>query len=401
MGQDAEELVKELMAIPAYVQQFEDVFGAGETISLEQITFAIGAFERTILSQDSRYDRYARGDRKALSAAERRGLNLFRSLKTRCFECHNLPTFANPDFKVIGVPEEEGRDVDLGRAEVAGAGYEGAFKVPTLRNVALTAPYMHNGIFQTLAEVVEFYASGGGVAFGNAMLDIDDKIRPFTLSPREREDLISFLHALTDESKKPEIPAQVPSGLPIVPHLDNQSPEMLISGQRPAASSSSLIKREGNRLIVEAGQHIQDAIDMAFPGDTVLVCPAYIMRPWPSMYPNSRLLAPERIVRGLFSTGENILSDGMVGSGSDLVIEGFEIRNYTANGLMIDLATNITFRDLLVENTGLYGVYPVEVVGVVVEGTTVTGAKDAGIYVGQSKDIIVARQRCSWQCNRH
>jgi parallel beta-helix repeat protein len=79
----------------------------------------------------------------------------------------------------------------------------------------------------------------------------------------------------------------------------------------------------------------------------------------------------------------------MVGSGSRIVVDGFEVRNYTSNGLMIDLATDLTFRNLAIENTGLYGIYPVEAIGVVVENSTVTGARDAGIYVGQSKDITV------------
>lgn len=394
MGQDPEELVQELMGIPAYVDSFERVFGESHAsaISLETITYAIGAFERTIVTQDSKYDQYARGDRTALTAAERRGLNLFRSLKTRCFECHNLPTFANPDFKVIGVPEGDGVDLDLGRAEIAGAGYEGAFKVPTLRNVALTAPYMHNGIFQTLAEVVDFYAAGGGTilpSITNASFDIDDKIRPFSLSPMEREDLVLFMHALTDESQKPAIPEQVPSGLPVVPHLKNQSPEMLANDGHVPEVKSGGYTREGNQLIVAPGQFIQDAIDAAFPGDTVRVQPGVYHETLALDVSGLTIIGEKTERTRAVLDGHNVLSDGMVGSGSDLVIEGFEVRNYTANGLMIDLATNVTFRDLHLENTGLYGVYPVEVVGVLVEGSTVIGARDAGIYVGQSKDIIV------------
>ena len=391
MAQNGAYLVQELLAIPEYVQQFEKVFGpAGDsTITMEKITYALAAFERSIVSNNSRYDQYAQGDREALTAAERRGLNLFRSLKTRCFECHNLPTFANPDFKVIGVPEEEGREFDLGRAEFAGAGYAGAFKVPTLRNVALTAPYMHNGIFETLEEVIDFYAAGGGTVLDHDTLNIDDKIRPFSLSVRERKDLIQFLHALTDESAKPAIPARVPSGLPVVPPLENQSPEMVSASQRIRLAPVREIQRVGNRLIVQEGQVIQDAIDVASPGDTVLVMPGVYHETLALDLSQLTLIGVHKDSARAVLDGRHVLSDGMVGSGSDLVVEGFEVRNYTANGLMIDLATNITFRDLHVENTGLYGVYPVEVVGVVVENSTVTGARDAGIYVGQSKDIVV------------
>ncbi len=127
MAQNQELLVEELAAIPAYVELFEEAFGTPE-LEYEQVTDAIAAFERTVITNNSRYDLYARGDREAMTPAERRGLNLFRSLKTRCFECHNLPTFANPDFKVIGVPEPEGIEPDLGRGEIVTAGYEGSFQ---------------------------------------------------------------------------------------------------------------------------------------------------------------------------------------------------------------------------------------------------------------------------------
>src|SRR6185295_8781007 len=153
-------------------------------------------------------------------ASERRGLALFRSLKTRCFECHGFPTFANPDFKVVGVPDLPGQKVDLGREEAgAGPAYARAFKIPTLRNVALTAPYMHNGKYKTLQEVVLFYQKGGGAGEGLELKNLDDKIRRFSLSEDEQKDLIAFLGSLTDESALPEIPDRVPSGLPVVPRL--------------------------------------------------------------------------------------------------------------------------------------------------------------------------------------
>ena len=227
MGQDPERLVEELRAIPDYVSQFEASFGVKGpgAVTFDNVTYAIAAFERTLVSQNARYDQYAAGEQNALSPAERRGLNLFRSLKTRCFECHNLPTFANPDFKVIGVPDLPNADADLGRGEIEGDFYKGAFKVPTLRNVALTAPYMHNGIFKTLSEVIDFYAAGGGPGMGRDTPNLDEKIRPFVLTPREKDDLIAFLHALTDESARPAIPDSVPSGMAVVQSLNNQSSE--------------------------------------------------------------------------------------------------------------------------------------------------------------------------------
>ena len=118
---------------------------------------------------------------------------------------------------MVGVPDINDQKPDLGRAEIAGKGYERAFKVPTLRNIALTAPYMHNGTFQTLEEVIDFYADGGGAAHGFKPATLDDKIRKFELSTDERQDIVAFLHALTDESNKPVIPDKVPSGLSVVP----------------------------------------------------------------------------------------------------------------------------------------------------------------------------------------
>ena len=222
MNQKPDELVQELARIPEYVGLFDRAFGGkdGSGVTFDNVTRAVAAFERTLISDRSRFDRYREGDPGALSPAERRGLTLFRSLKTRCFECHGFPTLANPDFKVIGVPDVPGQEPDLGRAEAAGGKpYEHAFKVPTLRNVALTAPYMHNGRFKTLAEVILFYQKGGGRGQGLNLPNLDDKIRAYPLTSEEQQDLIAFLNALTDESRLPEVPDRVPSGLPVVRRL--------------------------------------------------------------------------------------------------------------------------------------------------------------------------------------
>ena len=397
MAQDPDELVGELAAIPEYLEHFATVFGDAEVspsaVTFERVTFALAAFERTLVSQNSRYDLYARGDRHALSEAERRGLNVFRSLATRCFECHNLPTFANPDFKVIGVPDPEDlASPDLGRSEIAGGNaYDRAFKVPTLRNVALTAPYMHNGAFETLSEVIDFYALGGGRGEGLDLPNLDDKIRPFALTAVQKGDLIAFLHALTDESAKPEIPESVPSGLPVVEPLPNQSPELAVFEPAVVEPREVVVRREGTTLRVGPGERIQDAIDAATEGDTIEV--------EPGTYHETLTLDLSGItLRGLVVDGQRAvldgrgeLMDGMIGSGSELVIEGFAIRHYVANGVMINLGRNIVFRDLHLDDTGLYGLYPVEVVGVLVEDCSVTKVRDAGIYVGQSKDIVVRR----------
>jgi len=381
MGQDPEELVEELEAIPNYVERFEAAFGE-ESITFENITQAIAAFERELTSQHSRYDRYAKGDREALTESERRGLATFRSLKTRCFECHNLPTFANPEFKVIGVPPRDGEEPDLGRGEVAGSAYNHAFKVPTLRNIELTGPYMHNGTMETLEEVVDFYSDGGGRGSGFDIPQIDDKIRRFRLSWEERADLVAFLRALTDESRIPQDPLGVPSGLRPLKHT-------MPWFEGPSAPKRAAEERAPMTHTVRPGESIQAAVDEARPGDTVEV--------HAGVYSETVLFDVDEVtLRGVpdgdrrpLLDGKGELSDAIIGSGRGLTVEGFDIANFTANGVMLNLSQELTLRDLNATNTGLYGLYPVESIGVRVEGCRVTGARDAGIYVGQCKDVVV------------
>ncbi len=206
--QNIAEMVAELQAVPEYEALFAAAF-PGEPIELAQVEKALAAFQRTLISQSSSFDRYAAGDESALTPAEKRGLDLFRSTKARCVECHTFPTFASESFRVIGVNSS-----DPGRAGVMENGLEGSFKVPTLRNVALTAPYMHNGSMSTLAEVIEFYSDGGGRVRGVENMDL--LIQNLQLSQQEQADLAAFLLALTDESKLPETPDSVPSGLPVI-----------------------------------------------------------------------------------------------------------------------------------------------------------------------------------------
>ncbi|MBW2314651.1 MAG: cytochrome-c peroxidase [Deltaproteobacteria bacterium] len=213
MAADPAVVVARLAAIPEYARRFEAAFASeAEPLSFGNVVRAIASFERTLVSQDSRYDRFARGDRSALDASERRGLTLFRSLNTRCFECHQLPTFEAPLAMGVGVPSS---DRGIGGAH-GRPGQDGLFAIPTLRNVAVTAPYMHDGSLATLDEVVAFYRKGGGRPLGVEPGRIHEHVRPFDIRDDEARDLIAFLHALTDESARPETPAAVPSGLPVL-----------------------------------------------------------------------------------------------------------------------------------------------------------------------------------------
>jgi cytochrome c peroxidase len=212
------EIEAELGAIPAYVGLFDAAFGGGrQAVTFDNVTRALAAFERTLLSNDSRFDRFVAGAAGALTPQEQRGLALFFSPETRCAECHQPPTFAHETFRVVGVPSE-----DPGRAGVSPTGVRGAFRVPTLRNVALTAPYMHNGSLATLEDVVQFYADGAGRA--NGFPSVDPLLKGFDLSGQDKADLVAFLRALTDERALPAVPEQALSGLPVVPRIANPAP---------------------------------------------------------------------------------------------------------------------------------------------------------------------------------
>lgn len=208
MASNPAEIEARLGALPAYQQAFTAAFDSADAITFVNVTRALAAFQRTLLSRSSAFDRYVAGDTAALTATEQRGMVLFFSERTRCAECHVAPAFTQETFRVIGVPSD-----DPGRAAVNVTGLHGAFKIPTLRNVARTAPYMHNDAFPTLEAVIQFYAAGAGRAQGFPL--VDSLLQGFTLSGEEQADLVAFLGALTDESALPPVPSQALSGLPV------------------------------------------------------------------------------------------------------------------------------------------------------------------------------------------
>src|SRR5690606_32677783 len=151
------------------------------------------------------YDQYAHGYDGALNKNEIEGLNVFRSFVARCAECHTPPLFTNQQFAVIGTPEPDNLPLDPG-AEISfnDKSLRGAFKVPSLRNIAKTAPYMHSGRFKTLRETVQFYTDGRGHAVpeGEKLL-IHWHIWEPHLTDYELDRLVDFLKTLTDESFSP------------------------------------------------------------------------------------------------------------------------------------------------------------------------------------------------------
>ena len=199
MAETLPNVVKKLNAVPEYKKRFKEVFGT--EVSAEGIARAIAAFERTVVSTNSAYDKYLAGDKAALSEAAARGLGLFTG-KAGCEACHNGPNFTDNRFHNIGVPQVGPLKEDVGRYAVTKQEQDRmAFKTPTLRSVALTAPYMHDGAFKTLDEVIEFYNKGG-----EAVLGKDLSMTPLNLTNQEKNDLVEFLKALTGESMKIKVP---------------------------------------------------------------------------------------------------------------------------------------------------------------------------------------------------
>lgn len=223
--QSYEEIILRLRRIKAYRQQFRNVFGTD--ITLDALAKALAAFERTVLTGNSPYDRYTGGDFTALSDSQKRGMVLFGLRldsddafktdavlkKANCTSCHVGANFTDELFHNLGVgwDERTGRFKDLGRWAVAPIGAKnpneiGAFKTPTLRDLTRTAPYLHDGSEATLVKVVEFYDRGG-----NANPYLDKDMKKLELTAQERADVVEFLKALTGEARKVELPA-LPEG---------------------------------------------------------------------------------------------------------------------------------------------------------------------------------------------
>lgn len=214
MNQAHDVCVSMLDGDPSYRSEFQRAFGPGP-ITIGKLEGAVASFERTLISGNSRFDRYRfGGDKHALNAAEIRGLEIFQD-KNRgdCASCHLIgdkyALFTDGKFHNIGVGvNEEGDLTDLGRYDQTKVEADkGAFKTPTLRNVANTAPYMHDGSLKTLKDVVDFYAGGG-----NSNPYLDPKIKSIHLSGQERADLVAFLESLTGDLPRdsgPPTPAQV------------------------------------------------------------------------------------------------------------------------------------------------------------------------------------------------
>jgi cytochrome c peroxidase len=216
MGNTPAQLLASLNGNATYRRLFQETFPSQRgSITEQQIFTALSAFQTSLVSLNSRYDRYVHGYDAALSEREIEGLNVFRSFVARCSECHTPPLFTNEQIAVIGMPEPAGQPFDVGaEAILHSPKLKGGFKVPTLRNIARTAPYSHSGAFADLHSVVAFYNKGRGNAVPKDMhLYLHWHISDPKLTDTEVDRIVEFLGALTDETFLPQAPARVPSGL--------------------------------------------------------------------------------------------------------------------------------------------------------------------------------------------
>lgn len=223
--QNLSELLKRLRAIPKYRELFAKAFGFnspqdGREINLQNIARAISAFERKLNITETAYDHFYKGKDDALTTEQLRGMVVFFG-QGQCVICHIPPHFHDGVLSSIGTTASPEKNAPLDSDPGFGAvirrqdGF-GMFKTPGLRNVEKTAPYMHNGAFKTLEEVVEFYNDGGGRGRGLDVYSQDSKVAKLDLSDQQKKDLVAFLKSLSDLTPPPTAPAGVPSGLPVV-----------------------------------------------------------------------------------------------------------------------------------------------------------------------------------------
>ena len=384
MAADPPLLVARLAALPAYRERFARAFPGPRRAHLRQRhPRARGLRAHAGFAGLALRPLCARRARRALAGRKRSGLALFRSLNTRCFECHRLPTFDAPLALGVGVPSP-----DPGVAGVSGEPAErGLFGVPTLRNVARTAPYMHDGSLPTLAAVVDFYRRGGGRALGVAADRIDGQVRAFSIGDDEAAELVAFLGALERRIREP---ARARAGTVRAPDPPPGGEAMrrmlwfwlLLALAAPAAAEN---------LRVRSGESIAAALELAKPGSVIEVEPGIYHEALVVDTPNITLRGivrgPERPVLD----GRGALNDGVIASGSPFTMTGFAVRHYKGNGVSTQGVDGVFLTDLVIDDTGLYGVYPVQSKNISVTHCTVTRIRDAAIYVGESQGALVAQ----------
>ncbi|SDJ47665.1 cytochrome c peroxidase [Pedobacter sp. ok626] len=202
-------IIKYVSTDKPYASLFAKAFSASREkgINSDQVTNALASYIRSLVKLNSRFDAYMQGNEKALSTQELKGFNLFMG-KAKCATCHfaplfngvTPPKFISSETEVLGVPvsvADSTLDADLGYYSVIGIdSYKHAFKIPTIRNIKKTAPYMHNGAYQTLDEVMEFYNNGGAAGLGIKLANQTLSEEKLQLTENEKKDIIAFMESL-------------------------------------------------------------------------------------------------------------------------------------------------------------------------------------------------------------
>lgn len=193
MNIDISNAINFLKGNKAYSDEFNKAY-PGEGVSQETLAKAIASFERTIISNNSPFDRWVKGDKKAMTAQQVNGFKLFVDPdKGNCAVCHSAPNFSDSGFHNIGLVSFGHKTPDMGRYAIKPIGLmKGAFKTPTIRDITLSAPYFHDGSATTLEEVVEHYAKGGEVK-----TNLSPNMKELKLTKSEKADLVEFMRALT------------------------------------------------------------------------------------------------------------------------------------------------------------------------------------------------------------
>lgn len=197
MGNTHEVMIKSVEHIPGYVEEFNQVFGK-IPLTVDLVAKAIASFERTVVTTDSRFDRFVKGDQNSLTCIEKKGMEIFNG-KGHCTSCHWGPNFSDGRFHNLGVTPKDPKNIDEGRYVITkNPKDKGAFKTPTVRDASLRAPYLHDGSEKTLESLVDFYDRGCGDD-----PNLDPLIVPLGLSNAEKESLVAFMKALV--SLNPEV----------------------------------------------------------------------------------------------------------------------------------------------------------------------------------------------------
>ncbi len=196
MGHNMKDLIQKLRNIPDYQAEAKKIFN--RDFDAYVLTRAISAFERSLLSLNSRYDQFMRGNNSVLTTTEKAGMKLFTE-KLYCIQCHPPPYFTTFEAQNNGLYKEFGEDKGRFRIHLDSADI-GKFKIPSLRNIELTFPYMHDGTLTTIDEIIDHYRKGGQ---GNPLQS--KLIQPFEISTQEQKQLKAFLYALTDSSYMTEM----------------------------------------------------------------------------------------------------------------------------------------------------------------------------------------------------